>query len=240
FGAVAWMKLGSLLRKAKGTLVVSVLILTGMTAFAVFLSREGEDKGWVPVGLAVFLTIYLCGALRFDFRADIDRLEAFKSWPLRPARLFVANLLPQVFLVSLAVAIATSVHFAMTKGPFEVYVSVLLGAPFLVLSWTALDNAVFLLLPQRTIAGQEGMLQHLGRSLLLIATRTTVFVLVAGLATILAFGVGWLADRVEISDAAKAWSIFGALLLLLFVVDFALVGAGGWALRRLDVSRIPK
>ena len=69
------------------------------------LSLRGQrQQVWESVG-----TLYLCAGLRFDFREDLDAMESLKAWPVRPWRVFLATLLPEVVLVSGPVNLATPV-----------------------------------------------------------------------------------------------------------------------------------
>jgi hypothetical protein len=108
-GAVAWRKAGAILRKARGTLVVSVVVLAFviMLATATFnATHDDEARVGGTVMVAVLGMLYLSSGLRFDFRDELDRMESVKAWPLSSRRLFLAMLLPEVLLVSLLIAVA--------------------------------------------------------------------------------------------------------------------------------------
>lgn len=240
FGAVAWAQAVAIRRKAMGTLLLSLLVVGIVTVFASALVRGGGPRaslgGAAIIGLGG--TVYLASGLRFDFRSSLDRLETLKSWPLHPARLFLATILPQVALISGILAIAVVLRGLVT-GTFH---PILLGAaavlPLVVLSWVALDNAVFLLAPVRFVPGQEGALHHMGRTMVLVLLRLLLFGLVSLVvgAGVLVIGYGgmrvleWPQRAVEIAAV-----LFGVLVLA--GLDAALVALGGALLARFDVSR---
>ena len=239
-GAMAWIKLAAILRKTRGTITVSVLIIALMTVASLLLFSDdtpGDSlKGALLV--ALFGTIYLCAGLRFDFRTDLDQMEAIKCWPISSRRAFFANLLPQVLLVSSLITAALVLRIAVTGGFHPALLGLFAGLPLIALAWIALDNAVFLFAPIRNIAGQEGMLQHMGRSMMLVFLR----LLLAGIVFVPAFGLAFLAWSLTgtVQQELRYAFVGSAAAFCLFLADVGLVFLGGWALRRFDVSRIPR
>lgn len=239
-GALAWVKLCSIMRKARGTVTVSILIIALMTAASLLLFSESTAKDTLggALLLSILGTIYLCAGLRFDFRTDLDQMEAIKSWPISPRRAFFANLLPEVLLVSSLILSAIVIRVLLTGAFHPALLGLFAAIPLITLAWVSLDNAVFLVAPIRNIAGQEGMLQHMGRSMVLVILRFGLGILVFGIAILLGW-LAWILSEDSPKELRYAF-VASAAAACLFVLDFALIYVGGWALRRFDVSKIPR
>lgn len=240
FGAVAWIQLASIRRKARGTVLVSVLVV-GLVTFIATVTARGDDLPSMLGGaalIAVAGTVYLCSGLRFDFRSSLDRMEVIKAWPLSPWRIFLATILPELLLASALLAVAIVLR-ALVTGTFHPWLlGVIAVLPLLTLTWVALDNAVFLFAPVRFVPGQEGALHHMGRTMLLVLLRVALFGAVAGLtsgAALLLVFVGM--ELLELSEFLVTALAIASGLSALILLDVALIAAGGWFLRRFDVSR---
>lgn len=239
-GALAWLKLASVVRKARATVVVSVAILALVTFFSAAVLRGERGPRAEPAAsilVAVFGCMYLCGTLRFDFREDLERMEFLKTCPVPAWRLFLGTIAPQVSLVSALVSLALLVKCAIA-GIFPAELPwIFLGIPLLAYTWVAIDNIVFLAAPVRGVAGQDTVLQNAGRAVVTMFLRLGVLVAVA--ATVgLPVSLGLLAQTffpdlgrpllgIGIAAGVAAWIVDGALLTL----------AGAWQLRRFDVAR---
>ncbi|MBL8863213.1 MAG: hypothetical protein JNK02_14550 [Planctomycetes bacterium] len=245
FGAIAWLETTSMLRRARGTLLVSVLIV----AFVVFMSRglggqldSDEDvRQSLILGsvlISVLGTAYLCAGLKFDFRGRLEHMDLVRVWPLAPWKVFLATILPEVVFVAGLLSAAVLARAAWI-GAFHPFVAaVVLFQPLVAFTWVALDNAVFLRAPVRYVPGQESALQNIGRSMVLMLLRGVV--LLASMATGLLPGLlTWLglehvlgASRAAATAAGLAVAWLGVL-----AVDGALVWIGGRMLARFDVAR---
>ena len=240
FGAVAWRKSASILRKARGTLFTGAVIVGLLTVFStLFEGVPGSIESGVigPLVVALVGTIYLCAGLRFDFREDLDQMEVIKSWPVRPWKLFLATILPEVALVSLFVALGLAGRAVLTGELHPIQLAILGGVPVIVALWASIDNVVFLYAPVRYTPGQDGALHHTGRALLLTFLRLLVFALVSGgvLAALLA--VTLLQPVLGLSGAAVVGTSAAAGAGALLVQLGLLVWGGGRLLRRFDVAR---
>lgn len=236
-GAVAWRKTCSILRKARGTLWTSLLIVGALTFAALQIDRGDFDRG---LGGSILIggvgTFYLCAGLRFDFREDLDLMESIKSWPVQSWRVFLATLLPEVVLVS-GVLVAAMLLRRLPAGAIGAPTwMVACAVPVTTLVWVAIDNAVFLFAPVRMTPGQEGALQHIGRQIGLFAVR------MAGLALALCGAGAALASHLLLQEldwppvrsAVVATALF-ALVVCAEVVG--LIALGGRLLARFDVAR---
>jgi hypothetical protein len=238
FGAIAWLQSCGIVRKARGTLVFSILI-TGLITILTTVGGglDVENPLVSSAFVAGMATLYLGWGLRFDFRSGLDTLATVKAWPVPSWKIFLATLLPEVCLVSLLASLAVLVQAWASGTLAAASLLVLAGVPLLALLWFALDNACFLLAPVRFTPGQGGTMQHTGRQMVMVFLRTLVLALLAGAAVGLGFAVAHLAGKTGWADPLPlALGIaVGLLLLCLFVVS--LIAFGGWTLRRFDVAR---
>ena len=239
-GALAWRKSVSIVRKARGTFFISIFVLGFLTLLATVLfdGETGPEVLGGSVLIATLGTVYLCGGLRFDFREDLDRMESIKTWPVPPARIFAACLLPQVALVAVLLSAAILARAGFTGSFHPGLLGVLGGLPLLVMAWVAIDNVVFLLAPVRFAPGQEGTLQNAGRAMVLMFLRA-LFLFVVGIPLALVWMLlrYALEDLVQLDVAQAAGLATAAAALLLALVDGGLIWLGGRALRRFDVAR---
>lgn len=239
-GAVAWRKTIEMIRKARGTLWISTLVLVLIFLLSGSLGSGDPRQDLLNQTLLISLlgTVYLCSGLRFDFRDDLDRMVVIKSWPLSPRRIFAATILPEVFLVTGLLLTATTVRILLADVFHPAIWVVLASLPVVVFAWLALDNAVFLYAPVRFVPGQEGALQNAGRMILLVFLRMLI---VAGLS----IGIGLLAGGTYYaasvwwgwSDVRAMWGAAAAGWLALVAFDVLLVFAGGQLVTRFDVTR---
>ncbi len=240
FGAVAWIQLAAIRRKARGAVFVALLVLGLVTLFAT-LTVQGNDLQSIVGGAAIIAvggTIYLCSGLRFDFRSGLDRMELVKAWPLPPWKVFLATILPEVLLASLLLALAIGVRAAVTASFHPALLGVVAALPLLTVTWVALDNVVFLFAPVRFVPGQEGALHHMGRTMLLVLLRMAIFSVVGLLTALAGALLAFLArEYLDWPEAAALSLAIGTGVVALMALDVALIASGGWFLRRFDVSR---
>jgi hypothetical protein len=238
FGAIAWLQLCGIARKARGTLLFSALITAVITFMTAATGGVSKDD---PTASAAFVagmaTIYLGWGLRFDFRSNLDTMSTIKSWPLPAWQVFTAMLVPEVGLVSLLAALAVLAEAIVTKTLSGGVFLVIGCVPFVALLWFALDNAVFLLLPVRYTPGQGGAMQHTGRQMVMVFLRSILLALVCGAGVGLAALAWYIAGQWDVSDNVRAGLAVGTGSMFFLAVVGALIGFGGWALHRFDLSR---
>jgi hypothetical protein len=237
FGAIAWRKSAAILRKARGTFLMSGIILSMLTFVSTFVRPEREAAALIGSMIIVAPgVLYLCSGLRYDFREDLDRMDVIKSYPLAPQRVFLATLLPQVAFVSLGLVIAVWLRAAITRDFHPWIIGISAAVPGVVLAWVAIDNAVFLFAPVRFVPGQEGVLHHAGRSIVLMLLRVALAMVVA--VPLVVFLVVLAQVRGDIAhDPASIAIGSGFCVAMLAATDAALVYAGGRLLARFDVAR---
>lgn len=235
FGAVAWLKFAAIARRSRTALLFSAFFLA---VLVIASSRMGRmpDQGSV-LFVAAFGTIYLCLGLRLDFRADLDLMDRIKAWPLAPWKVFLATILPEALIVVVLVTTAALVTAATIGAWSPPIFAALASIPAFVLVWSTLDNAVFLFMPVRFTPGQEGALQHMGRSVVLMLARFALFALVGAAAVLPGLAAGWAVRA--FTDSRTAALVAGTCVALVGIgaVIAALVWAGGRMLARFDVAR---
>jgi hypothetical protein len=244
FGAIAWLKTGSIVRKARGTIIISIAVLSLITIVSMVISMRPSRHGgaaqlepYLSIFVAFFGCIYLCGGLRFDFREDLDRMEFFKTAPAPSWVVFLANITPQTVFVSLLVAVALVIKSSVTRQFHEALLLIFPSVPLLTFTWIAIDNIVFLAAPTRYVSGQDTVLQNAGRLAVMMFVR--FFVLIAVAATVAVPVVLGAVVREIWPDSGGTPIVIGMIagLAVWFGDCVALVVAGAWRLRRFDVAR---
>ncbi len=252
-GAIAWRKTGSMFRRARATLGLTLLV----TLVCLMIGRSLVDElgasalsggssvldGGAPDprparGLPVLLLglVYLTVGLRFDFREDIDRIDQLKALPVSAAKLFWGTLLPQWAWVVL-LGESAMVLLVVLAGGIDLGTGVaMLALPGALALWMALDNALFLLWPIRVIPGQEGAVQNMGRNLVLLFLRVLLFMALLALSGGLGWLGWWLGGLWDASSPAVLAVLLGSLPLAGFLWLTGRVGA--LLLRRFDPSRL--
>ncbi|MSR61454.1 MAG: hypothetical protein EXS08_03255 [Planctomycetes bacterium] len=238
-GAIAWRKSAGMARKAKGAFWVALVALLFITIL-VSVMLDGAEEGpalLAPALIGVLGTVYLCSGLRFDFREELERMDVIRSWPLAPARVFLATILPEVVLVAVLVAGTVLLAGALSQGLTTQVVLVALCVPFAVFTWVGLDNLVFLVAPVRFVPGQDGFVQNAGRRMIQMALLTALAVVFGSAGGAGFVGAGWVAGALGAPESVALVASFIGLALLLGAGDALLVRLGGFALRRFDVAR---
>ena len=237
--AVIWVRTADIWRRARGTLLRSAMILGLITVGAGYIVSEGA--GGVLGGhliVAWIGLIYLGAGVRFDFRADLDRMEQIKTWPIGASRLFLVSLLPGVFLISALVGAAISIRAAVLGAGHPALPIILVTLPIWALAWIAVDNIVFLYAPVRFIPGQDGALHHTGRTMVLLLLRMGLLLFALGLVALASAVVMFVCGTgLGLGESvARAGAVCAGALALLSI-DAGLVWVGGRMLRRFDVAR---
>lgn len=235
FGAIAWRKAVTIVRKSRASFLLGGLIVSGVVGFSIVASEPDADaalRGSLIV--AGFGTFYLCLGLRFDFREDLELVGLLRSWPVAPWKLFLATLVPETMLVSGMIALGV-LALALYHGSPDPRLLVVVGSvPFTVLAWTAIDNATFLFSPVRTGAAHDGALQNAGRAMVLMLLRSTVLAVCAGLA-VLPYVL--LHYALELPDVVSvSLGLLAGVTILCFEIGL-LVFLGGFVLKRFDAPR---
>jgi len=231
FGAVLWLKLATLLRQGRSALALATLTAAlGVVVGVMLLPDPGIGTG----ATALLGVTYLASGLRFDFRAELDRLTILRAWPLAPWQLFLAVIGPVTLFVALFVAVVLAIRAVLLDADGKELTLALAATPLVAYLWIALDNAVFLLFPVRFVPGQGGALQHSGRALLMVLLRLVLLTLTGGAAAAAAVAASFVAYKLGLGPAVIEGSSWAAAGLTLFGAAALLAVFGGFALRRYD------
>ncbi len=195
-------------------------------------SNIGAIAGFGLLPAAVFVSPAM---LRMDFRADLDHIETLKTLPFSPIRLVSAQLFTPLVVGSLmSLGLALSALFvgrgSLLKSVDSSFVALTLAAiPLLILIVLCIDNALFLLLPERPMQAKGVNVAMTGRRVLTTAARILTFALVLAPAGLL----GWLVYFITTSPVAAA------MAALLLIAAAAIVGiiVVAKTFERFDVSR---
>lgn len=239
FGAVAWNKTTSIVRNSRGPLILSAIVILLVTVLGTQFGKRGGHAGesgavFFP---AAFGTFYLCTGLRFDFRGDLEIMDRVKTWPLRPALLFLATILPEIVLVTLLVFVAIAAQTLWIGHVSQWLPLVIAFQPLATLCWVALDNAVFLYSPVRYTPGEDSALQNMGRASLLMLLRMALLGLVGLIAGGPAALLYYLLEDAGIDPTRCVWIASALAWVLAAACAVVLVIVGGTMLRRFDVAR---
>lgn len=239
FGAIAWRKSSSIVRKAGATLLLSTVVV-GVLTFGIdagLTTRSLEGLMLSSLLLVALGSLYLTTGLRFDFREDLERMDVIRAWPLAPWKVFAATLLPEVVLVTVLLCVAIFARAMLNQYFHPLLVVIPPAVGCFVFMWLALDNALFLFMPVRYVPGQDGGLQHTGRAMLLLFARM-ILLGCAALGAAVPVMLAVFARQVLEFDSAWLWAaaLCGATAVLIVESAFA-VWLGGKVLAKFDVAR---
>src|SRR5262249_12261831 len=102
-GPIAWRQATTALRNFARALVPA-RARAAMAGVSLFTTRNApgrtEEVTLSFAGLLVWLPIFLTATTPFDFRGDVDRIEALKTLPISSARLAVGQLATPIALIT--------------------------------------------------------------------------------------------------------------------------------------------
>lgn len=236
-GALVWRHGIEAIRQTPSVLL-SLIPLVFLFFIYNFLRMGPRTPGgsWPAViGSLVFLSIFMAGTARWDFRGDYSFLESLKSLPLSSFGLgFAQVIVPALYLsllqgvMFLVLALLGSVPPA---DPFLV-AAVALGFPFLSFFLVAVDNLAFLLHPTRGAAtGESSRFAMIGLHMLLFAVKSLAIGVVLGVA----LAIGWVLSA--LAGLPLPAAIAGGLFPL-FAANGLILALVGVAFERLDPSRL--
>lgn len=238
-GPIAWRQLTDITRNLN-----TILFTVGFLGFFFFIapmiaaffgvSSRTSSRSLVTAFTAILIlggTVSLTQHLGFDFRRDLDRLVYVRALPIRPFALALGQLLPSSLLFTLIQALALAV-LALATGAISPRWYAALVMPLFPLNWmvVAIDNWMFLYVPDRITPSGPGDFQALGRTAIVMILKTVSIGIGGGLGGALAI-VLWRLSGGSPPVAAVGVTVvllgFGLLLTYLVARAFEV----------LDVSR---
>ncbi|CAN5663314.1 putative ABC exporter domain-containing protein [soil metagenome] len=196
-GPIAWRQMTSALRQSRGLLTLLAMIGIGAGIF-VFSQREAGNTIRPTAGVIMWASVMLANSLRFDFRGDIDLIDALKALPLPPMTICAGEIVAPALVMS--VFHFSIIGMALIAAPQ--HTMYLLAAATLILPANfvmfAVENLMFLLFPSRFATAAPGDLQGSGRMIFVMFLKTfavaIVVVAAVGIGAIVqAFSGSWIA-----------------------------------------------
>ncbi len=196
-GPIAWRQGMEALRNARGlATAMGVMVLTAMLPVVLVrgdAALADTSAGKITIGIVLFATLSVTQQFPFDFRRDLDRLALLKALPLAPTAVALGQLVPTVLLFSVVHVVVLGVVIA-TSGlvaPSWWLAVALAIVPFNGVH-IALDNALFLLMPQRFEMKDTGgfrMIDRMGIMLVKMPALALAGAIGGGLGALLYAGV---------------------------------------------------
>jgi hypothetical protein len=243
FGALAWRKLASMVRKSRTALTVSIIILLVAGVGLPMLMQHGNRNNpepFITIMITVVGMMYLCNGLRFDFREDLDKMEFLKTCPVSGWKIFVATLLPETLLVSLLIFLVHAIRYTVEGRLDPILFFIIPTTPLLTFIWIAVDNIAYLFAPVRPVAGQDTMLQNAGKAFIMMIVRMLAIALFIALAAIpyISWKIVCSIANIHISESWPAIDFAIALtgIPIAFGEAAILAWVGGVMIRRFDVA----
>jgi hypothetical protein len=226
-GPLAWRQLTSAARSARTTL----LVLGGaMLAAAPFIRRYMHTDPLPPVlAIGGWLTMFTTNLLRFDFRGDLEQMDALKALPLASAAVVAGEVAAPVTILSLLHLLLLTGLWIVQPRLTAIIVSLALIVMPLNLLFSLIENLIFLVFPVRELQLSPGDLQGTGRRMIVLVLKLLGVIVVGTFATIAAMLVyAFDGNALPPACAAAAVVLLGA--------DVALFPVLGLAFRRFDPS----
>lgn len=228
-GPVAWRQMTTAVRGAKG--IVFMLVIFGVSAGLPMMligKTPGGASGSTIGILAMMSLFFLPQMIRFDFRADLDRIETLKTLPITTTAIVIGELLTVIlcatFLQILFVAVLAIIEGGVSMG---LALAIVFCLPINVLVF-GLENLMFLLFPYRPASGTGMDMQTMGRQMVLMFLKFIVLLLVVGVAA----GIGGVVYLMTDSMIATVVALWASSMLL----SVGIVPAVSLAYRRFDPS----
>ncbi|MFN7954817.1 MAG: putative ABC exporter domain-containing protein [bacterium] len=180
-GPIAWRQATEAMRNARGlATAMGVMVLTAL--LPVLLVRgdatlADTSAGKITLGVILFATLSVTQQFPFDFRRDLDRMSLLKTLPLHPSAIALGQLVPTVVLFSAAHLAVLGVVIVTSGLVSRAWwaAAALAIVPFNGIH-IALDNALFLLMPQRFELKDTGGFRMLDRMGIMLIKMPTLLV----------------------------------------------------------------
>ena len=229
-GPIVWRQLINALRGHDRVILVWMTIAA--IAAPLIAASASLDKIGMQLGIGFFFATYILPkALHLDFRNDLGMMEAYKALPLPPWQICAGQTVVVAVTASLIELTAISGIF-LTVNAVPVW-GLGVAALFILtfnLVFFALENLVFLLFPSPSVPVGRVDFEFIGRSIAEYFGKAVV--MIAALAASTAVGLKMLVEM----DQGVVPAMFLAWLVLIGS-GLALIGLGGLAFRRFDVSK---
>jgi hypothetical protein len=190
-------------------------------------AREVREFDKVLVGLLGFLVFILQRAFPFDFRRDGHHLVGFRTLPISPLTLALAELtVPTTFCLAFQ-ALGMVVLMILSGFDWLMMLLMLLCFPAVALALNGVWNLHYLLAATKRASGR------------LETTSPVAMMMVVALSFLIFYPAGWTALQVgrHTHGPHSDPLAFGAFLLVQYAVDFLLILTLAKLFQRFEVSR---
>ncbi len=152
-GTMAWRQAMRLIRSSKRLYLVPAMILIGALLGGHFVSGNltedlAEVSGPGSMGIALYITFIIAKMVSFDFRGDLQHLEMFKTYPIKPSALVTGQIVVPVLLLT-AFQMTIVGAGAILSGQVRWLMLTLVFAPLINALLMSTQNYFFLLMPER-------------------------------------------------------------------------------------------
>jgi hypothetical protein len=182
-GPIAWRQMVTALRSSGSLLVMLVFISIAVGGPMLLIRGKLAFSAPMIAPLAMMVLFVFPQFIRFDFRADVDRMESLKTLPLRPTAIVIGQLVTPVIMTMLILCVLGAVLFVVAQSVSPM----LLYAAFFTLPVSVLifevENLVFLIYPHRPPAGGALDVQAFGRNMLVVWLKMLILLVTAGTST---------------------------------------------------------
>jgi hypothetical protein len=163
----------------------------------------------------------------FDFRRDGRHLLGFRTLPMPPLALALAEVAVPTLLVLASQAVGLVALLIFARFPWPLLVLLLLGYPAIALALNSVWNLHYLLAATRQAAGRAQSASPVG-TLMVVVLSFLVF-----------FPAAWTADRLRhcLTGPYGLSITVGTALAIQFAVDFLLILALAELFQRFEISR---
>ena len=228
-GPIVRKQLIHAVRTSRGMLFF--LVVMGLpVGFMLVGSSQDQRMVWTVLPcILVFSTLFFIQAITFDFRGDLDQMESLKALPLGDTAIAVGQLVVPCLILTLVHLIVLGLAAVAIGQVSWVLAAMALFCPPLNFLFVALENLLFLAFPARITPAMPGDLQHVGRTIVLMAVKMLTLLALCGLAAALGAVTYFVCGGSWIAALSAAW-------LVLATMGAILVPCVAAAYRRFDVS----
>ena len=225
-GAIVWRQGTTAVRSMRIPLLIMGLAVVAMAPL--MIAKGIKDPTGPMVGILVMITLLGGGLFRFDFRADVDRLDTLKMLPMSSRLLAAGQLATPVVMLMAFQWLVCGIVAALNPSRLGFALTLAVFTPLVSIVFFAVENVAFLLVPNRVATATPGDLTAIARNALVFLAKFTALAAVLGVAGGVGFGVGWLTG-VRSAGMVAGWIVAAGACA-------AVVPVVAWAFDRLDLS----
>jgi hypothetical protein len=239
-GPIAWRQCVELARNPRRiVLVLAVVAVSALGAAVVVQLEAGNDfvvmshemRAWTVIAVLTVTPLLSGDSLGFDFRRDLDRMATLKALPVTAMALSAGQVAPAAVFVTVVQALGMAAVAAMTDSISfgDVMMAVAVVVP---MNWTAIavENALFLIAPYRTVNDDPGDMTFAGRLALATALKAGSLLTLGALGAVVALVA-------MVMTKGSLMVTVSALVCTLILACIPATKLTGWAFERFDVGR---